>query len=88
MHDYILTIGNIVFLAAIIPSVFGRQQPRKVTCWLTAATLAVFAGVYADLSLWFACVSASLMALAWAAMGIKTRGMWPWENEQDGPWAC
>lgn len=53
-QDLVLTIGSLIFVIALIPSVKGRDKPTFWTSALTGSVLVTFVIVYATLDLWFA----------------------------------
>ncbi len=64
-QDLVLMIGNILFLIALLPSIFSTEKPSKWTSLLTAVTLSVFSVTYFTLGLTFATVTVSATAIAW-----------------------
>ena len=75
-QDYVFTIGQFIFIAALFPSVFSQNKPAKSTSLLTGLTLLVFAATYTSLHLWFAGATTTLAAAVWlilAAQVLLTR---------------
>ncbi len=64
-QDVVLTVGNTLFLIALIPSIFSEFKPSKWTSLLTAATLTVFTFTYYTLDLVYATSMVGLTAVAW-----------------------
>lgn len=52
-HDWVFTIGGLVFILALLPSVFGpnENKPSWITSLGTMIVLIVFAYTYFDLNL-------------------------------------
>lgn len=76
-QDVMLGTGSISFSLALLPSIVGTDKPAVSTSLLTGGWLAVFSGVYASLSLWFACITSVVTASLWlvlAAQVIRRRG--------------
>jgi len=67
MHwqDIVLSIGQYIFVLALLPSVFGKDKPAFSSSLLTGIILAVFSGVYATLGLWNSTVASSAVAFVW-----------------------
>ena len=70
-QDYILTIGTILFIVALIPSVFSKDKPAFTTSLLTGSVLAVFAFVYLSLSLWLTTITVSITSLTWLILAYQ-----------------
>ena len=64
-QDYILTAGSILFIVALLPSVFSKDKPALKTSLLTGTILAIFAFTYASLSLWFTTITTALASITW-----------------------
>lgn len=64
-QDVVLTIGSVIFLIALIPTILGATKPAPLTSLLTGTVLLVFAGTYATLDLPFATVTTAATGLAW-----------------------
>ncbi len=64
-QDIILTIGNIIFLIALLPSILSVDKPSKWTSLITSVTLTIFTIVYFTLGLSYACIATGLSALGW-----------------------
>jgi len=74
IQDFILTVGSLVFVAALIPSILHKDKPALATSLMTGGVLVVFAGVYISLSLWFSAVTTFMTALCWFILaGQKIR---------------
>lgn len=70
-QDAVLTVGSFVFMAALLPSVFGDDKPAAATSLLTAAVLSVFAGVEATLDLVFTAITTAATAALWIVLLIQ-----------------
>jgi branched-subunit amino acid ABC-type transport system permease component len=70
-QDFVLTAGSLVFIAALLPSVFSNNKPAISTSAITGGVLGVFAVTYATLSLWFAAVTTAMSAVLWLFLAIQ-----------------
>lgn len=77
MHwqDVVLTIGQIIFIAALIPSILSRDKPALQTSILTSAVAFSIAIVYVTLSIPFAAASAALNGALWLVLAVQKWGM-------------
>lgn len=73
-QDGVLTGGALVFMFALLPSVFGEDKPSPWTSLSTAATLYVFAGVYTTLGFTFAALTTAATATLWTTLLIQRVG--------------
>jgi len=74
MHDWqdiVLALGSLILAAALIPSVTSEHKPALWTSISTCIVLAIFAGTYASLSLWYASFTTALAALLWAVLAVQ-----------------
>lgn len=76
-QDIVLSIGQWVFLIALIPSILGKDKPALSTSLMTGSLLIVFAFVYASLFLWVGGVSAFLVGLGWFVLAFQK-----WQQKQ------
>ena len=73
MHwqDFILTAASLVFSAALIPSVLGKDKPAFSTSLMTGTVLGVCSVVYATLSLWFTTFTTALVGILWLTLAVQ-----------------
>ncbi len=73
MHwqDWVFSLGQIIFLIALIPTLKGKSKPEISTSVVTSIILAVFALTYFSLGLWFSSLSSIAMTIAWATLAIQ-----------------
>ncbi|HLL78825.1 MAG TPA: hypothetical protein VKT25_04960 [Ktedonobacteraceae bacterium] len=73
MHwqDVVLTIGQIIFIVALFPSVLSKDKPALQTSTLTSAVAFSIAAVYVTLSIPFAAISAALNGALWLVLAIQ-----------------
>lgn len=70
-QDAVLTVGSLVFMLALLPSVLGEDKPAPWTSLTTAATLYVFAGVDMTLGLTFTALTTVGTASLWATLLVQ-----------------
>lgn len=71
MQDLILTLGSLVFIIALFPSVFSKHKPALSTSISTGLVLFVFAGVYISLRLWFTALVTTLTGILWLVLAVQ-----------------
>lgn len=64
-QDAILTLGTLVFLVALIPTLVGDAKPSPLTSLLTGSVLLVFAATYLTLGLHFASITTAATGTVW-----------------------
>lgn len=74
-QDAVLTVGSVIFILALLPSILGEDKPAAWTSLTTAAVLYVFAAVDLTLGLKFTAFTTAVTATLWVTLLIqKTRG--------------
>ncbi len=89
MHwqDVVLTIGQVIFIVALFPSILSKDKPALQTSLLTAAVALSIAVVYVTLSIPFAAISAALNGALWCVLAVqkwRTMSKWdtiPWQGD-------
>jgi hypothetical protein len=73
MHwqDVVLTIGQVIFIIALFPSILSKDKPALQTSMLTSAVAFSIAVVYLTLSIPFAAVSAALNGTLWFVLAVQ-----------------
>jgi len=73
MHwqDIVLTIGQIIFIIALFPSILSTDKPAVQTSVVTAAVALSIAAVYVTLSIPFAAISAALNGALWLVLAVQ-----------------
>ena len=71
IQDFLITVGTLLFLVALIPTIIGKDKPALSTSFLTASVLLVFSGTFASLHLWFSAVTDIANAGGWLILGIQ-----------------
>ena len=70
-QDFIITIGTLLFVAALIPTILAKDKPALVTSLLSGSVLLVFSAVFASLHLWFSAATDIANASCWLILGIQ-----------------
>lgn len=64
-QDWVFSVGQIIFVIALIPTIKGKDKPALSTSFITGAILLAFAFSYMALSLLFSTVTSIVMSLSW-----------------------
>ncbi len=78
-QDAILTLGTLVFLVALIPTLLGDAKPSPLTSLLTGTVLLVFAATYLTLGLYFASITTAATGTVWLVI------LWQSLRNRPGP---
>ena len=70
-QDIIFTIGSIIFIIALIPSIRGKDKPALSTSLLTGSILFIFSTTYLTLNLTFSTVTTGILASAWLILAFQ-----------------
>ncbi len=70
-QDIVLSVGSWIFIAALFPSLLGKDKPPISTSVLTGGVLLVYTLVYFSLHLWLSMASTGVLAVAWLALGVQ-----------------
>lgn len=65
-QDWIFTIGQLIFVIALIPTIRGKDKPAFISSFITTIILLSFGITYLTLKLWGSSIFAFLNAIAWA----------------------
>lgn len=72
-QDIVLATVNVVFVAALLPSVIGIQpKPPALMSWLTGSALLICAGTQATIELKGTALVTSLLAGMWIYMAVRS----------------
>ena len=72
-QDLVFTGGRFVLALALVPALFARSKPPRVTCVLTAAILTAFSGAFLSLGLSISAAAIGLNALVWWLLLLQRR---------------
>lgn len=81
IQDFILTVGSIVLIAALIPSILSRHKPALTTSLMMSAVLFTFAGVYGSLELWLAMIATASQAALWLVLAFQKKRRKPMKRK-------
>lgn len=70
-QDKVFSLGEVVFLTGLIPSLLSDHKPAALTSFATAIMLYAFLFVHASYGLWVAFVLTALTATIWLALGVQ-----------------
>jgi K+-sensing histidine kinase KdpD len=70
-QDKVFSIGEIVFLTGLIPSLLSSHKPAAATSLATAVMLYAFMFVHASYGLWVTFTLTAITATIWLALGIQ-----------------
>ena len=73
MHwqDWIFSIGNFIFAAAVIPTIIGKDKPALATSIVNTSFLVLFIVAFASLQLWLSAFASSLTTTAWFILAYQ-----------------
>ena len=74
VQECIFVAGSIIFILALLPSVFGEDKPDRATSAMTGTVLAVFGGAYVSMDFYFAAITSFVTAALWGTMWWQKRG--------------
>lgn len=69
--DAIFSVGSLVFIAGLPPTLLGKSRPPRSTSIATGSTLLVFAGSYATLGLWWSFASTLVLSVLWLSIAYR-----------------
>lgn len=64
-QDWVIAVGQLLFLIALFPSILSTNKPSWVTSGSTGLILTVFAATFWTLDLAYSAITAALVALGW-----------------------
>jgi len=70
-QDLVLTVGQVIFVIALVPTVVGKDKPALQTSVLTSAVSFSFMAVYVSLSVPFASMTAALNGSMWLVLAVQ-----------------
>ena len=75
MHwqDIVLTIGQVIFIIALIPAIKHKHKPPFLTSVLNGIVLFSFVIVYLSLSLWFAAITTAVVGGFLLSLAIQKK---------------
>jgi len=74
-QDWVIMVGQLVFLVALLPSVFTADKPNRWSSLLTALVIVAFGVTYWTLDMYFSVASSAALGLVWFILFLqKVRG--------------
>lgn len=70
-QDIVLTVGQFVFIIALLPSIFSKDKPAISTSVLNSSVLYIISYVNATLNLYGNAVGLFIVATLWAFLAIQ-----------------
>jgi len=70
-QDWIFTLGQAIFVIALIPTIKGKSKPALSTSLVTGAILIAFALSYLTLKLWFSAIASIVISGAWFLLAFQ-----------------
>ena len=70
-QDYVITVGNLIFIVSLVPSVVGKNKPAFLTSMLSGLTLTVFVFTFITLKLWFSAAAMGGSAILWYILAFQ-----------------
>jgi len=70
-QDYVFTIGQFIFLVALIPTIKGKDKPALSTSVATTLILLVFVYTYFSLKLLLSATASLSIAIAWGTLAVQ-----------------
>ena len=70
-QDIVLSVGQWIFILALLPSVLGKDKPAFATSLTTGIVLAVFAFTFSTLSFWASAISTGCVSLVWFVLAYQ-----------------
>lgn len=74
-QDYIFVVGQVVFIVALLPSIFSEHKPELLTSVMTGLVLLVYAGTFYSMGLVYGAISTAITAACWLILAYQ-RGTW------------
>ncbi len=72
-QDLVLTVGQLIFSIALLPSVFSKNKPSKWTSFMTSIVLGTFGFTFFSLGMMYATAVAILNACIWGILYVQKR---------------
>lgn len=63
--DAVFTVGSLIFILALVPTLRSEEKPPPATGLLTGSVLLAFAATYASLGFWYSCATSGLLGSLW-----------------------
>lgn len=70
-QDIVLSIGQWIFVLALVPALLSKDKPPFISSMLTGSILVTYVGVYMSFELWTAAVSTLLLSVVWLTLALQ-----------------
>lgn len=70
-QDQVLSVGQVVFMIGLLPSLTSAHKPDAATSFITAFMLACFLIVYGSFKLWVTFGATAILVLLWFVLGVQ-----------------
>ena len=72
-QDFLMMIGSFGFAIALLPSVFGKSKPARLSSAITAGILTSYVVAMATLGLVLSAIATSITATLWWILFLQKR---------------
>jgi len=70
-QDIVFSVGSLIFVFALIPTLRSKEKPAFTTSFITALVLSIFALTYITLSLWGSAFFQGCTAACWFLLAFQ-----------------
>lgn len=70
-QDLVISICQIGFVAALIPSIKSHHKPPAVTSGMNSVLVCIITICLLTLRLWFSAITAFMIAVAWLILAVQ-----------------
>lgn len=70
-QDLIFTIGQLIFIVSLLPSILSKDKPAFATSIITATVLYIFALVDITLSLYLTSIAVAATGVGWSILAYQ-----------------
>ena len=70
-QDIVLSVAQVIFAGALLPSVFGKDKPALTTSLVTGSLLIVLVFTFYTLELWFSAGSTAFLSAVWFVLALQ-----------------
>ena len=71
-QDWVMSIGQWLFIIALLPTIFSSNKPPLLTSILTAIVLSSFVVALSSLGLIISAISTGLTCVCWIIIAVQT----------------
>lgn len=70
-QDIVLSIGQVIFIISLLPSILSKDKPAFVTSLVTAIVLFIFALIDLTISLYATSLTVAATAVGWTILAYQ-----------------